>query len=92
MAKHRKAVLPAEEPRFLTVGKRRKGSVRRETKRGGYMVVFSYIIGDHSTFKVSDLYWGWNVAMSEYREHDRMVQEKMLEQHSIYLAKHAVSE
>lgn len=87
MAKHRKAVRPAEEPRFLIPGKRRKGCIRWNAEKSAYSVTFSFLVGDIHSYKPHDYFTRWHFAMNEYREHDRRVIEKMNE----YVARHAES-
>lgn len=67
----RKARLPKWSGRL---GQRVKGSVR--FGEGGYLVTYSYLIGFESTAKASETFSRWSLAIGEYREHDRTVQEK----------------
>lgn len=68
---HRKARSPKWGGKH---GSRVKGSVRWDG--GGYRVVYSFLLGYESTTKTSEFFDRWSLAIGQYREHDRMVQER----------------
>lgn len=53
-----------------------KGSIRWEERLGGYFVTYSFLLGFESTTKKGETFKRWNLAMGQYREHDRAVREK----------------
>lgn len=57
-------------------GSRAKGSVRWSERHGGYRVHFSFLLGFESTTREAETYARWNLAIGQYREHDRAVREK----------------
>lgn len=53
-----------------------KGSVKWSQRKGGYEVVYSFLLGYETTLHASDVWDRWSTAMNQYREHDRRVWEK----------------
>lgn len=72
---HRKARLPKWGGKH---GSRVKGSVTWSADESGsaWVVVYSFLLGYESTTHVSERFDRWSLAIGQYREHDRMVQER----------------